>query len=185
MIFKYNQWKGIFLLSFSLKNKSRVLWISIVNVLMFLGYAFWQWRLLFQTHTSATVILEWGNKRKGLKDEENLTSLNFGVAKRHFWKSCSSVFCSEQDSHQHWKWWGMVWSSKTSKDGKFSRFSRQSVPSLYWPPGSALPHVWPEHTTLEFVTNLVTVEKIHLYRFLELPSSSYGIPLGHPVAASL
>lgn len=37
--------------------------------------------------------------------------------------------------------------------------------SLFWPPGSVIPHVWPKHTIPEFAVNLVTVEKIHLYFF--------------------
>lgn len=113
---------------------------------------------------------------------KNIISLSSGVAGGHFWKSSSLIFCSEQESLQHWKWSG--WVLRISRDGKFSRVSRQSVLGLQEPPGTILPHIWAEHVP-EFVANLATVEKVYLHCFLELPSSSYGIPLGHSVAASL
>lgn len=80
---------------------------------------------------------------------------------------------------------GCCWAFRISRDGKFRRVSRQSVLGLCWPP-----HLTPEHTLPELVANLATekvkkVKKFTTIVFLNYPSSSYGIPLGHSVAAAL
>lgn len=147
----------------------------------------------FKHTTRATVILEWGNKRKGLKDEQNPHQFKFWNGwvswEWHFWQSSSLIYCSEQDSHQHWKWSGTAgccWAFRMSRDGKLSCISRQSVLGLCWPPGSVPPHIWPLNTPYQSLwPTWQQWKKLTTTVFLELPSSSYGISSGHSGAAAL
>lgn len=152
---------------------------------MSVGYAFWQCRLLFQMHT---VILEWGDKRKRLKDEQKPNQFEFWSG----WEALLEVtqfnlllragLSSALERVRH----GQVLLSVQDLQGwKIQPCLQAACPGPVLPSCQHSSSLWPEHIIPEFGANLVTVEEIHFYPFVELPSSCYGIPLGHSVAAAL